>query len=73
MTENEKLTRAEEKEVIRDVIIDWMDNNGKNDMIEFIVNQLNGKQRKDILQLMCNEYNRELTQSKIALGFIIEE
>ena len=67
-----KLTRQQEKEVIRDTLIDWMDRDAINNMVEFIVDELVSSQRKNILDVLENEYNTEMTKAAEALG-IIEE
>lgn len=66
----QKLTKAQEETIIKDTIIDWLDQDGKNDLIEFIVNQLNKQQRKDILQLLENEYKFKMLDAMNIIGLL---
>ena len=73
MLQNIKITRNEQKELIRDTLIDFINGTEKDEIIELIVNQLTTSQRKTILSTLEEKHNREMTKAALSLGFIEEE
>ena len=59
-----------ELSIIKDVIIDWMDKDQKNEMLEIMINQLTKNQRNTIIEILKSHYPHAYYNAGLALGYI---